>query len=58
MCSQIDFETFHTPAAMQFSPLLNIQAIIPWLKEKTNKQTNKQNKTKNIKFTNLTPLIL
>ena len=42
---------------MQFSPLLNIQAIIPWLKEKTNKQTNKQNKTKNIKFTNLTPLL-
>lgn len=41
MCSQIDFETFHAPAAMQFSPLLNIQAIIPWLKGKTNKPINK-----------------
>ena len=40
MFSQIDFKTFHTPAAMQFSPLLNIQAIIPWLKRKTNKQTS------------------
>ena len=50
MCSQIDFETFHTPAAMQFSPLLNIQAIIPWLKGKTNKPINKA-KLKNIKFT-------
>ena len=39
MFLQIDFKTFHTPAAMQFSPLLNIHAIIPWLKEKT-KQTN------------------
>ena len=39
---------------MQFSPLLNIQAIIPWLKGKTNKlnkPANKQNKNKNINFT-------